>query len=105
MKFYAFKFRILNFQSINRVVERDNITREIPLLYRDCLELDVSSEEANGKVTVYRDGLVQVQACNIVRRTLEGGCWQGTKVTPTALHKVCVTIIFGNLRLWESRVF
>uniref|UniRef100_A0A0A9YL24 Integrator complex subunit 8 n=1 Tax=Lygus hesperus TaxID=30085 RepID=A0A0A9YL24_LYGHE len=79
--------------SINRVVERDNIMKEIPLMYRDCLELDVTSEVANGKVTVYRDGLIQVQASNVVRRALEGGCWQGTRVTPSALHKALAAVI------------
>ena len=80
------------FQDITRVLERDNVVKEIPMLYRDSLELDIVSEAASGKVTAHRDGIQQIHATNMVRRALEGATWHKFKVTPPALNKVCKTL-------------
>lgn len=69
-------------------MERDNLTKEIPLLFRESLELDIASEVASGKITAHRDVVTQIQASNMVRRALDGGSWHSTNVTPAALNKV-----------------
>jgi hypothetical protein len=75
-------------QDITRVLERDNISKEIPMLYRDSLELDILSEAASGKLTAHRDGIQEIHATNMVRRALEGHTWHTFKVTPVAVNKV-----------------
>ncbi|KAL1115844.1 hypothetical protein AAG570_006134 [Ranatra chinensis] len=78
---------------IDRILDRDNVLKEIPLMYRDCLELDVASEAASGKLTAHRDGMVQIQASNMVRRALAGHPLYRPKVTPTALHKALIPVL------------
>lgn len=46
--------------------------KEIPLVYRDILELDVQGALSSGKFTVARDLLLQVQTLNTVRRIVSG---------------------------------
>lgn len=46
--------------------------REIPLTYRDSLELDLASTLASGKFTATRDLLFQIQSLNVVRRVVDG---------------------------------
>lgn len=59
-------------QNIINVLQNDNVKREIPLTYRDSLELDLASTLASGKFTASRDLLFQIQTLNVIRRVLEG---------------------------------
>ncbi|XP_024084779.1 integrator complex subunit 8 [Cimex lectularius] len=92
------------YMSIEKILEKDNLTKEIPQLYRDCLELDITSEIAARKITVYRDALVQIQASNMVRRALEGGSWQAPKVTPIALQNALIPVIPRSSEVERNRL-
>lgn len=56
-------------------MQTDNIKREIPISYRDSLELDLASTLASGKFTATRDLLFQIQTLNAIRRLLEGSAY------------------------------
>lgn len=60
--------------------------REIPLLFRDSLELDLASTLASGKFTATRDLLFQIQTLNAIRRTLEGSCYPSVMDYATKLN-------------------
>ncbi|OAD62741.1 Integrator complex subunit 8 [Eufriesea mexicana] len=58
-----------------------NISREIPQVYRDNLELDVQGGSVNRKIVVARDLLLQIQCLNLVRKILDGNIILGDYVT------------------------
>ncbi|XP_065215159.1 integrator complex subunit 8 [Planococcus citri] len=61
-----------NYTNIINVLQADNLRKEIPISYRDSLELDLASTLASGKFTATRDLLFQIQTLNAIRRLLEG---------------------------------
>lgn len=76
-------------QNIDKVLEKDNVMREIPVVYRQGLELDISSEVANNTLFTSRDGVAMIRAMNAVRTALEGGVQlHGRNLSPVALAKV-----------------
>ncbi|KAK9505233.1 hypothetical protein O3M35_009329 [Rhynocoris fuscipes] len=90
--------------NVDKILDRDNLTKEIPLLYRESLELDIASEVASGKVTAHRDVVTQIQASNMVRRALDGGSWHSTNVTPTALNKALSPLVNKVTEYEKSRL-
>ncbi|XP_012265327.2 integrator complex subunit 8 [Athalia rosae] len=59
------------YTNIVQVLQADNVTREIPQVYRDNLELDIQGGMVNRTITVARDLLIQIQCLNLVRKVLE----------------------------------
>lgn len=51
-------------------MQEDNISKEIPLVYRDNLELDIQGGLVNRKIIVSGDLLLQIQCLNLVRKVL-----------------------------------
>lgn len=68
-------------QNILQILQADNITREIPQVYRDNLELDVQGGSVNRKVVVSRDLLLQIQCLNLVRKIVDGSIILGDYIT------------------------
>ncbi|KAL2741275.1 integrator complex subunit 8 isoform X1 [Vespula maculifrons] len=56
--------------NILQILQTDNISREIPKVYRDNLELDIQGGSVNRKLVVARDLLLQIQCLNLVRNIL-----------------------------------
>lgn len=52
-------------------MQADNVSREIPQVYRDNLELDVQGGSVNRKFVVARDLLLQIQCLNLIRKILD----------------------------------
>lgn len=59
-----------NYNGFLSVLQEDNLRREIPIHYREMAELDLMSAATNGKFTVAKDLVFQVQMLNVIRRTL-----------------------------------
>ncbi|XP_076765909.1 integrator complex subunit 8 isoform X2 [Xylocopa sonorina] len=59
------------YTNILQILQADNISREIPQVYRDNLELDVQGGSVNRKIVVARDLLLQIQCLNLVRKILD----------------------------------
>ncbi|XP_012271217.1 integrator complex subunit 8 isoform X2 [Orussus abietinus] len=59
------------YANILQILQADNVTREIPQVYRDNLELDIQGGVVNRKLIVARDLLLQIQCLNFVRKVLE----------------------------------
>ncbi|XP_041974446.1 integrator complex subunit 8 [Aricia agestis] len=55
------------------ILQADNLSREIPLVHREVVELDIQGSASSGAFTVARDLLNRVSALNAVRYALEGG--------------------------------
>lgn len=53
------------------ILQLDNVTKEIPLVYRDNLELDIQGGLLNRKIVVARDLLLQIQCLNLIRKVTE----------------------------------
>lgn len=60
------------YTGIVSILQADNVRREIPLVYRATLELDIQGALSSGKFTVARDLLLQVQTLNVVRKVIGG---------------------------------
>ncbi|XP_046812831.1 integrator complex subunit 8 isoform X2 [Vespa crabro] len=56
--------------NILQILQTDNISRDIPKVYRDNLELDIQGGSVNRKLVVARDLLLQIQCLNLVRNIL-----------------------------------
>ena len=55
-----------------KILQEDNVHREVPLHYRAMAELDLLSAAASGKFTIAKDLVFKVQTLNVIRRTLAG---------------------------------
>ncbi|XP_022196434.1 integrator complex subunit 8 [Nilaparvata lugens] len=60
-----------NYTKLLDFLEEDNRRREIPQLYRDCLELEIAAGLSSGTLTATRDLLIRIQTLNVVRRVLD----------------------------------
>ena len=69
------------YTNILQILQADNISREIPEVYRDNLELDIQGGSVNRKLVVARDLLLQIQCLNLVRKVLDGAVILGDYVT------------------------
>ncbi|XP_076174566.1 integrator complex subunit 8 isoform X1 [Ptiloglossa arizonensis] len=69
------------YTNILQILQADNISREIPQVYRDNLELDIQGGSVNRKLVVARDLLLQIQCLNLVRKILDGSIILGDYVT------------------------
>lgn len=69
------------YANIIDILKEDNITREIPTVYRDNLELDIQGGLVNKKIFVSRDLLLKIQCLNLVRKIIDGDVVQGNYVT------------------------
>ncbi|KAF5274403.1 hypothetical protein FQA39_LY07283 [Lamprigera yunnana] len=65
---------INQYMGILNILQKDNVLREIPLLYRINLELDIQGALRSGKFTVARDLLPKIQSLNAVRSILDKSC-------------------------------
>nr|CAD7454749.1 unnamed protein product [Timema tahoe] len=68
------------YTGIIQVLQQDNLKREIPLVHRDNLELDIQGALSSGKFTVARDLPMQVMTLNTVRRIATGAANWGDYV-------------------------
>ncbi|XP_023245256.1 integrator complex subunit 8 isoform X2 [Copidosoma floridanum] len=66
-------FRSIKNQYANviEILQADNLAREIILVHRDNLELDIEGGVANRKIVVPPGLLLQIQCLNLVRRVLD----------------------------------
>lgn len=86
------------YTGIIAVLQADNITREIPMIYRQVAELDIQGSASSGAFTVARDLLNRVSALNAVRYALEGGL---PSTHPDFLNKFkSVGVKFFDLLFW-----
>ncbi|KAG7213745.1 hypothetical protein KM043_002973 [Ampulex compressa] len=69
------------YTNILQILQADNISKEIPQVYRDNLELDVQGGSVNRKLIVARDLLLQIQCLNLVRKILDDSIILGDYVT------------------------
>ncbi|XP_057327093.1 integrator complex subunit 8 [Microplitis mediator] len=77
------------------ILKADNIAREIPMIYRDNLELDIEAGVANNKINVPKDLLLNIQCLNLVRKILDNNVVQGNYVTEIKRYKsVSLDILF-----------
>ncbi|KAH0567519.1 integrator complex subunit 8 [Cotesia glomerata] len=84
-----------NYAGILDILKADNIAREIPMIYRDNLELDIEGGVANNKIVVPRDLLLNVQCLNLVRKILDNVIVQGNYITEIKCSKsVSLDILF-----------
>ncbi|CAH2990018.1 unnamed protein product [Chilo suppressalis] len=80
------------------VLQADNLAREIPMIQRQVVELDIQGSASSGAFTVARDLLNRVSALNAVRYALEGGI---PSTHPDFLNKFkTVGIKFFDLLFW-----
>ncbi|CAH1117237.1 unnamed protein product [Phaedon cochleariae] len=59
------------YMGITSILQQDNICKEIPLMHRLNLELDIQGAISSGAFTVARDLLQKIKALNIVRCVLD----------------------------------
>lgn len=59
------------YMGIVNILIQDNKAREIPMVHREHLELDIQGAVQSGKFTVARDLLIHVQCLNVARRLAE----------------------------------
>lgn len=65
-----------NYEGILTILVEDNTRREIPMCYRDCLELDIASALSSRTFTATRDLLFQIQSLNtVLKRATESVCF------------------------------
>lgn len=87
-----------HYTGIIAVLQADNLTREIPMIHRQVVELDIQGSASSGAFTVARDLLNRVSALNAVRYALEGGL---PSTHPDFLNKFkTVGIKFFDLLFW-----
>ncbi|XP_059049066.1 integrator complex subunit 8 [Achroia grisella] len=87
-----------HYTGIIAVLQADNLTREIPMVHRQVVELDIQGSASSGAFTVARDLLNRVSALNAVRYALEGGL---PSTHPDFLNKFkTVGIKFFDLLFW-----
>lgn len=87
-----------HYSNIANVLQEDNITREIPMVYRQLVELDIQGSASSGAFTVARDLLNKVSVLNAVRYALEGGL---PSTHPDFMNKFkTVGIKFYDLLFW-----
>lgn len=87
-----------HYAGIIAVLQADNLTREIPLVHRQVVELDIQGSASSGAFTVARDLLNRVSALNAVRYALEGGL---PSTHPDFINKFkTVGIKFFDLLFW-----
>ncbi|CAH0747438.1 unnamed protein product [Diatraea saccharalis] len=87
-----------HYTGIIGVLQADNLAREIPMIQRQVVELDIQGSASSGAFTVARDLLNRVSALNAVRYALEGGI---PSTHPDFLNKFkTVGIKFFDLLFW-----
>lgn len=87
-----------HYTGIIGVLQADNLAREIPLVHRQVVELDIQGSASSEAFTVARDLLNRVSALNAVRYALEGGL---PSTQPDFLNKFkTVGIKFFDILFW-----
>lgn len=87
-----------HYTGIIGVLQADNLAREIPMIHRQVVELDIQGSSSSGAFTVARDLLNRVSALNAVRYALEGGL---PSTYPEFINKFkTVGIKFFDLLFW-----
>ncbi|CAH2068538.1 unnamed protein product, partial [Iphiclides podalirius] len=87
-----------HYTGIIGILQADNLTREIPIIHREVVELDIQGSASSGAFTVARDLLNRVSVLNAVRYALEGGI---PSTHPDFLNKFkTVGIKFFDLLFW-----
>ncbi|XP_034940745.1 integrator complex subunit 8 [Chelonus insularis] len=69
------------YSNILEILKADNRTREIPMIYRDNLELDIQGGLVNRKIVVNRDLLLKIQCLNLVRKIVDSILVHGNYIT------------------------
>ncbi|XP_063975032.1 integrator complex subunit 8 isoform X2 [Diachasmimorpha longicaudata] len=67
--------------NIVEILEKDNKQREIPMIYRDNLELDIQGGLINRRMVASKDLLLKIQCLNLVRKVLDGDVVQNNFLT------------------------
>ncbi|GBP21416.1 Integrator complex subunit 8 [Eumeta japonica] len=87
-----------HYTGIISVLQADNLTREIPMVHRHVVEMDIQGSASSGSFTVARDLLNRISALNAVRYALEGGI---PSTHPDFINKFkTVGIKFVDLLFW-----
>lgn len=63
------------------ILKADNLVRQIPLMYRDNLELDIQGGLINRKMVVAGDLLLKIQCLNLMRKIVDGNTVQVDYIT------------------------
>ncbi|KAJ8912846.1 hypothetical protein NQ315_007978 [Exocentrus adspersus] len=59
------------YKGVTTILQHDNVYKEIPLIHRLTLELDIQGALSSGAFTVARDLLFKIKALNVVRSVLD----------------------------------
>ncbi|XP_037964316.2 integrator complex subunit 8 isoform X1 [Plutella xylostella] len=87
-----------HYTGIISVLQADNLAREIPLVQRQMVELDIQGSASGGAVAAARDLLPRVAALNAVRYALDGGL---PSTQPDFVNKFkIVGIKFFDILFW-----
>ncbi|XP_038209014.1 integrator complex subunit 8 [Zerene cesonia] len=87
-----------HYAGIIAILQADNLAREIPLVHREVVELDIQGSASSGAFTVARDLLNRVSALNAIRYALEGGI---PSTHPEFLNKLkTIGIKYFDLLFW-----
>ncbi|XP_071442888.1 integrator complex subunit 8 [Hetaerina americana] len=61
------------YMGIVPILQQDNFKKEIPMVHRDLLELDIVGAASSGNFTVARGLPLQIQTLNVIRRAIGDG--------------------------------
>ncbi|XP_045513039.1 integrator complex subunit 8 [Pieris brassicae] len=87
-----------HYAGIIGILQADNLAREIPLVHREVVELDIQGSASSGAFTVARDLLNRVSVLNAIRYALEGGI---PSTHPEFLNKFkTIGIKYFDLLFW-----
>lgn len=87
-----------HYTGIIAILQADNLAREIPMVHREVVELDIQGSASSGAFTVARDLLNRVSALNAVRYSLEGGI---PSTHPDFINKFkTLGVKFFDLLIW-----
>ncbi|KAK0179235.1 hypothetical protein PV327_008044 [Microctonus hyperodae] len=68
------------YTDILEILIADNVAKEIPIVYRDNVELDIQGGLINRKIVVARDLLLKIQCLNLVRKIVDNDVIQGNYI-------------------------
>ncbi|XP_063616443.1 integrator complex subunit 8-like [Cydia splendana] len=87
-----------DYKGIIAIFQADNLSREIPMIHRQLIELDIQAAASTSPVSVPKDLMIRVSALNAVRYTLEGGL---PSTFPDFLNKLnTVGVKFFDILFW-----
>ncbi|XP_072390138.1 integrator complex subunit 8 [Diabrotica undecimpunctata] len=87
------------YKGITTILQQDNVAKEIPLMHRINLELDIQGALSSGAFTVARDLVSKIKALNILRCVLDR---KPIYQHSLCLYRNCDTLIWAIHSSWSS---